>query len=214
MTYPDISTDRNPYEGYAGDGRVGELKYSERPKKSGSWLNISKSVGIYAGVLAITLAIFAIAGILWGLIRPTYTAYVEDAESASIAVETNTAFTGYAWFVIATGVLAAAIALIVFLRSIHTRGPLMLVWLGIVSTAGSAAFLVFGGVASAFLHGSPSDYADAIGESFNIAPTITPGVAIAVAPFLAVCIYWCAAFVTPEEDASEDSLVADLTNES
>ena len=41
---------------------------------------------------------------IWGLTRPTYTAFVEDAETASIAVAENVEFIGYAWFSIATAV--------------------------------------------------------------------------------------------------------------
>ena len=199
MTYPGITSNQNPYDGYTGDDGAGAKRTLPTRMK------INKSVGVYAGVLAITLALYAIGGAIWGLLRPTYTAFVEDAETASIAVETNTSFAGYAWFAIATGVLAAAIALFVFLRAPNHRGPVMLLWLGIVTTAGSVAFLVFGNVASTFLHGSPSDYADAIGESFQVAPTITPGIALAVAPFLGVCMYWCAAFVTPEEKPDEET---------
>ncbi|BAU96439.1 hypothetical protein N24_2177 [Corynebacterium suranareeae] len=200
MTYPDsgIASDHNPYDGYTeDDGSATPQKLTPRKK-------INKSVGVYAGVLAITLAVYAIAGVIWGLLRPTYTAFVEDAETASIAVESNTSFTGYAWFVIATGVLAAAIALVVFLRSPQSRGPLMLIWLGIVSASGAVAFLIFGSYSSTLLHGSPSDYATAVGESFQVAPAISPGIALAVAPFLAVCMYWCAAFVTPEEALETD----------
>ena len=198
MTYPGITSDHNPYDGYTGDDGAGNKRNLPNRKK------INKSVGVYAGVFALTLALYAIGGATWGLLRPTYTAYVEDAETASIAVETNTSFAGYAWFAIATGVLAAAIALFVFLRTPQHRGPVMLLWLGIVSIAGSVAFLVFGNVASTMLHGSPSDYASAIGASFQVAPTITPGVAFGVAPFLSVCMYWCAAFVTPEEEIDQD----------
>lgn len=207
MTYPGTTSNQNPYDGYAGDDGAG--KSSELPNRK----KVNKSVGVYAGVLAITLALYAIGGAAWGLLRPTYTAYVEDADTASIAVESNTSFTGYAWFAIATGVFAAAIALFIFLRTPHHRGPVMLVWLGIVSTAGSVAFLVFGNFASTFLHGSPSDYASVIGESFQVAPTITPGVALAVAPFLSVCMYWCATFVTPEEETQDAETQEDVAPE-
>ncbi|ALC06287.1 hypothetical protein CDES_09495 [Corynebacterium deserti GIMN1.010] len=214
MTHPSSSTDLNAYKGYAAhseetvQGSVGDsvghsAGDSDSPSRVtavATALKINRSLGVYAGVFALTTALFSIGGIIWGLLRPTYTAYVEDAETASIAVESNTAFVGYAWFVIATAVLAAGIALTVFLRSPRTRGIFMLLWLGIVSAVGSVAFLVFGSYASDLLHGVPSDYAEAVGESFSVAPPITPGVALAVGPFLAVCMYWCATFVTPPEE--------------
>ncbi|NMB22432.1 MAG: hypothetical protein GX983_03595, partial [Corynebacterium sp.] len=86
---------------------------------------------MYAGVLALSLVVYALGGMVWGLLRPTYTAYVEDAETASIAVEADVAFTGFIWFAISTGIIGAVIALVVFLRSESTRGLAMMIWIGL-----------------------------------------------------------------------------------
>ena len=208
MTNSGFTPQRNPYEGYSHESEIsafstGQVAQDEPPKGKRIW-TVNRSLGLYAGIFAITVTIYALGGVLWGVLRPTYTAYVEDAESASIAVESNTAFVGYAWFVVITGVLAAVIALFVFLKAENARGLLMLWWLGIVTALGSVVFLVFGTKAADLRYGSPADYADAIGQTFQLAPTISPGAAFAVAPFLAVCMYWCATFATPEQDLAVD----------
>lgn len=197
MTTSGVSVNASPYEGYS----AAEIAQESAPKKSR--MKINKAVGAFAGALALTLVLFALGGVIWGLTRPTYTAFVEDAETASIAVAENVEFIGYAWFSIATGAIAAAIALIIFLKSPQTRGLSMMAWLGMLAAAGAVVFLVFGTYASTLLHGVPADYANAIGQSFQVAPTMQPGVALVAAPFLSVCMYWCATFVTPEEELAE-----------
>ncbi|MFP7364511.1 hypothetical protein SFC07_01825 [Corynebacterium callunae] len=194
MTTSGVSVNTSPYEGYAA-ADVAAQPAPQKPR-----MKINKSVGAYAGALALSFILFAIGGVIWGLLRPTYTAFVEDVETASVAVAENVEFTGYAWFTLATGAIAAAIALFIFLRSPRTRGLLMMAWLGVLAAAGAVVFLVFGSYASTLLHGVPADYADAIGQSFQVAPTLQPGVALAAAPFLSVCMYWCATFVTPEDE--------------
>lgn len=186
----------NPYQGYtaAPEPPMPAPRRSRRP---------SRNTGVYAGVLALSLVVYALGGMVWGLLRPTYTAYVEDAETASIAVEADVAFTGFIWFAISTGIIGAVIALVVFLRSESTRGLPMLIWIGLVSLLGAATFLAFGDTVATLLHGDPSEHAAGVGETFQVVPSIQPGSALFMAPFLAVLMYWCAVFVTPL-DAPDD----------
>lgn len=187
----------NPYQGYT-EADV------DTPARSVRKSRRNRTAGTFAGVLALSLAAHGLAGVVWGLLRPTYTAYIEDAETASVAVSANVEFTAFIWFAIATGIIGAGIALVVFLRSETTRGPLMLLWLGVVAFLGAVAFSVFGDAVAAFIHPRPGDYADAVGESFEVVPEMSPGSALFTAPFLAVLMYWCATFVTPHEAPEED----------
>lgn len=187
----------NPYQGYTEADVDTPGRTMRKPRRN-------RTGGTYAGVLALSLAVHAIAGVVWGFLRPTYTAYVEDPETASVAVSANVEFTAFIWFAIATGVIGAGIALVVFLRSETTRGPLMLLWLGVVAFLGAVAFIVFGDAVATFIHPSPGDYAGAVGESFQVVPGMSPGSALFTAPFLAVLMYWCATFVTPPEEPEED----------
>lgn len=184
----------NPYQGYTG------TSVPIRQRTAPSAPRLSKNTGVYAGVFALGLGIFAAAGVIWGLLRPTYTAYVEDAETASVAAAINVEFRAFIWFAVATGILGAALALGVFLRSESTRGLGMLLWVGVVAVVGAGAFIIFGNFSAALLHAPPGDYADLVGETFQVVPNMTPGSALFTAPFLAVLMYWCATFVTPAED--------------
>lgn len=188
----------NPYQGYTAtpEPPTPATRRSRRP---------SHNTGVYAGVLALSLVVYALCGMVWGVLRPTYTAYVEDAETASIAVEANVAFTGYIWFAISTGVIGAVLALVVFLRSESTRGLPMLIWIGLVSLLGAATFLAFGDTVATWLHGDPSAHAAGAGETFQVVPPIQPGSALFLAPFLAVLMYWCAIFVTPLDTPDDEA---------
>lgn len=202
MTTPRKSVATNPYQGYTEETDQAPARMPRRAR----FKQLSGQAGVYAGVLASVLAVFAVGGAVWGLFRPTYTAYVEDAESASVAVQANVEFTAFIWFAVATGVLGAVVALIVFLRSVSTRGLGMLVWLGVVAFVGAGAFLAFGNFSAGLIHGEPADYATAVGQSFNMVPNMVPGTAVFTAPFLAVCMYWCATFVTPVEPEVGEAL--------
>lgn len=182
----------NPYQGYTDDTAQPATQRTVR------WTR--RSTGVYAGVFALTLTVFAAAGAVWGLLRPTYTAYVEDAETASVAAAPNVEFTAFIWFAIITGVIGAVLALIVFLRAESARGLGMLSWIGVVALLGAGIFIVFGNISAQLIHARPTEYTDMVGETFQVVPSMTPGSALFAAPFLAVLMYWCATFVTPVED--------------
>lgn len=181
----------NPYQGYTDTAP----STTQRPV-----LKVRRSLGSYAGVFALVLTVFAVAGAVWGLLRPTYTAYVEDAETASVLAEPDVEFTAFIWFAITTGILGAVLALIVFLRTESSRGLGMMLWIGMVSFLGAVIFILFGDITAALIHSRPSDYSGLTGEHFQVVPGLSPGSALFAAPFLAVLMYWCATFVTPVED--------------
>lgn len=191
----------NPYQGYTEATQATDTAQPLQQRATqGSSRWTRRTTGIYAGVFALVLSVFAIAGIVWGLLRPTYTAQVEDAETASIVAVPNIEFTAFIWFAITTGVIGATLALVVFLRAESTRGLPMLLWIGVVTLLGSGIFLVFGNISAELLHSRPTDYTNMVGETFQVVPSLTPGSALFSAPFLAVLMYWCATFVTPPED--------------
>lgn len=211
MIRAGTSAEDNPYAQLAAQEHTAApaAPVDQRPRRG----RLSRRAGTYAGVALLFLLAFALVGVLWGLTRPTYTAYVEDPDTASIAVATDVEFLGFAWFTVLSGVLAAALSLLVFLRSPATRGPIMLYWLGLLSLLGAVIFAMFGEISANFLHRAPADYAAVLGSSFEVVPTFNAGGAVLAAPFLAMCIYWCAAWVTPEESATEPSTTELSTTE-
>lgn len=185
----------NPYQGYTED--IADPAHTTT-QKTVRWTR--RSAGVYAGVFALTLTVFAVAGAAWGLLRPTYTAFVEDAETAAVSAAPNVEFTAFIWFAISTGVIGAGLALIIFLRAETARGLGMLLWIGVVALVGAGIFIVFGDFSAQLIHSHPTEYSDMVGETFQVVPPMTPGSALFAAPFLAVLMYWCATFVTPVED--------------
>ncbi len=188
----------NPYEGYTDTNRL----IGKRPTPRS--LRLSRDAGVYAGIFALALVVFSLAGVVWGVLRPTYTAYIEDAETATVAAAENVEFSAFIWFAIGTGLIGATIALISFLKAESARGPGMLLWVGLVALVGAGAFMVSGDFTTGMMYPRPDDYAAAVGESFQVVPGISPGSALFAAPFLAVLMYWCATFVTPPDEESEE----------
>ncbi|WP_080794156.1 hypothetical protein [Corynebacterium pacaense] len=202
MSSSQVPGSLDPYAGYipetadvAGAGARAQGHRFPRP---------SRKVGTGAGILAVSLSVYSVAGVIWGLFRPTYTVAVRDGESASVEAAPNVEFTSFIWFVVFTGLLGCAMALVVFIRSVSTRGPLMLLWVTVVAFLGSLVFLLFGDMSAGLLHRTPADFSRMVGETFTVVPPMSPGVGLAAAPFLAVCTYWCAAFVTPSAEPVAD----------
>lgn len=203
MSSPQAPGNLDPYAGYAVHlpDMAGSAQRSR--KELLGRFKPSRTLGAGAGILAAWLCIFSLAGVVWGLFRPAYTASILDAESASVAASANVEFISFISFALVTAVLGSVMALVVFLRSAHYRGLSMLLWLTAVACVGSLVFLLFGDLSAGLMHRTPEDFSQIVGQTFTVVPPMSPGVGLLTAPFLAVCTYWCATFVTPVEDAGE-----------
>lgn len=157
---------------------------------------VPSAVGAGAGLFAVSVLLYGIAGALWGLWRPAYSGTVTDGGFA-VAGGGDVAFTGYITFAVITGLMSAVMAILMFQFSPATRGAPMLWWVGIVAFIAAVAFLVVGDLVAAVRHPMPEDV-DAIipDATFSVAPVFQPGVAWLAAPFMAVLAYWFSALVT------------------
>lgn len=161
-------------------------------KLSLSRRRLPRTFGFGAGLLACALAVYGIAGAVWGLFRPTLIGREVDDGGYAIDAMGNAQFIAFITFALITGVLGLLLGLIAYLPR-QARGLSMLLWVGVCALAGAASFHVFGGVTATHPPEIP-------GEVVEFAPSFSPAIAWAVAPFMAMFAYWSTAFVSADED--------------
>ncbi|MCZ9295620.1 hypothetical protein [Corynebacterium yonathiae] len=153
---------------------------------------LPRTLGFGAGLLACALLVFGVAGVLWGLFRPTLTG--REVEDGGYAIESmgSAQFIAFITFALITGLLGLLLGLGAYLRR-QGRGLSMLLWVGVCALAGAASFYVFGGATATHPPENP-------GEVVEFAPNFSPAISWAVAPFMAMFSYWSTAFVSADDD--------------
>ncbi|QGU07759.1 hypothetical protein COCCU_09175 [Corynebacterium occultum] len=159
---------------------------------------LTRAAGSLAGFLALSLVVYAGVGALWAMLRPTYDATVTDSGDVYLTPAFNVEFTSFISFAVATGLLGALLALVMFVVSDGTRGLGTLFWVTLCAFLGAVVFLVVGDQVSLLLHPVPEQDALEVGETFRLLPGMNPGTAFIAAPFMASLAYWCAVLVSPE----------------
>lgn len=168
--------------------------HPRRPRR-----RINPAVGSTAGFLALCLAVYAVVGAIWGALRPGYEATVVEGGELSLEPAFNVEFTAFISFVVATGLLGALLALVMFVRSSRTRGVWMLLWVTFCAFLGAVVFFVVGNAVTGVLHPVPPVEQLEPGASLTLVPGVSIGIGFAAAPFMAALAYWCAVLVSPEE---------------
>ncbi|GAB2503983.1 hypothetical protein CATRI_08505 [Corynebacterium atrinae] len=168
-------------------------------------MTVPRALGSGAGVLAASLLAFSAVGAVWGLLRPAYHGTLTADGNLLLDTSFNVEFISYITFVAATGLLATIIALSSFILVPESRGPGMVWWLVVVAGVSAMAFLAVGQVTSSLHFPAPDVDALAEGSAVAIVPSLTPGVGLIAAPFMAALAYWCSVLVTPDLD---DDLLA------
>lgn len=163
-------------------------------------------MGSGAGVLAVSLFSFTLVGVLWGLLRPTYSGTLAEGGQVSLNQAVNVEFSAFIAFVMATGLLATILSLSTYITSPTTRGPGMLWWLIFVAALSSVAFIEVGNIASSLLHPIPDPETLTIGEKVTLVPALSPTIGFAAAPFMAALAYWCSALLTHEPESEQLSI--------
>lgn len=172
---------------------------STDPTPRSSRRPVPPALGSGAGFLALSLVCFGLVGALWGALRPAYRAVVTADDGIQIEPAHNVEFGSFISFVVATGLLAALLAVVMFLLSAPTRGVSMLLWVVFCAALGSVVFLFVGDLVVSAFHPTPAVETAEAGERFSLVPGINPGIGLAAAPFMAALAYWCSALVSPED---------------
>ena len=153
---------------------------------------LPRTLGFGAGLLACSLLVFGICGALWGFMRPTMTGRAVEGGGYAIEAVGNAQFVAFMTFALVTGFLGLCLGLAAFVQR-RGRGLAMLLWVGACAFAGAVSFYVFGGITATHPPENPGDVVE-------FAPSFSPAVAWAVAPFLAMFSYWCTAFISSDAD--------------
>lgn len=150
-------------------------------------------------VISVSLAVFALGGVLWAFAQPVTTGEVTDDLQAVVGVQGEDApVTAFGAYVIATAVVGAAVALWVFVSARRLRGPLGLLVCGIISFLGSGVFLVFGNFMASHFRATDLSGELTAGQSVTLISDIDLGAASLVAPALALLVYWSCALFSSE----------------
>ena len=166
---------------------------------------IPRAIGFGAGLLALALLGFSVAGAAWGLWRPALKGHRVDDGGYALRNVANVQFDSYITFVLITGALGMALGLIAYRRGERYRGVGGLLWVALASLAGAASFYVFGGATATSIPDDP-------GEIVEFVPKFSPGIAWLVGPFMAMFTYWSAVFVNPPravDDEEAEAMVAE-----
>ena len=77
-------------------------------------ITFPRTVGFGAGLLALVLVVYSIAGILWGLWRPEMTATAVEGGGFAVDTSSNAQFQSFGTFVLSTALIAGVISFGVF----------------------------------------------------------------------------------------------------
>lgn len=176
--------------------------------------SVNSRVGTYAGVVLAILGCFGAASIIWGLLRPRYQAtIIDDHGSLELNMVDNVEFTGFFWFVFATGILAVVLSTRVHQRTIAYRGLGMLLWVTVWSFIGSLMFAKLGDFITIVVYNIPTSTSDfAVGDVVPYVPLMNVGISgYAVAPCLAAAYYWILEFFVPYPAGAGDTAAQTAT---
>lgn len=163
---------------------------------------VPRGIGNGAGLLAVALLVYSLAGAVWGALRPPIRGVHLEGGAVSLDPTSSAEFSSFMTFALITGVLGAAFGVFSYVAHPESRGVRMLLWLMVVVLAGSASFLALGDLAGTALHSTVANpEALAPGEEVVLMPRFTPEVAWLASPFLAGLSYWlCLALGSRQED--------------
>lgn len=146
-------------------------------------------VGAAAEVLLAALVLGAGAGIVWGFLRPSQeVTFLEAGRLGVMHPGLDATFTALLWFTLVALVSGLVLGVLAYRRHQAYRGLAMEAWAGVAAMAMAGLQLATGNFVGA---ARQPDYSGAeVGQTFDIVPAFNTPVAILVAPFAAMLVYW------------------------
>lgn len=172
-------------------------------------ITFPRTVGFGAGLLALVLIVFSIFGLLWGLWRPEMTATAVEGGGFAIDTTSNAQFQGFGAFVLATALLAGAVAFGVFKYAKSRRGLATMLYLALLTVLGSLAFWLVGG----FIAPTMPDVTAEVGSQVSWVPSFNPGLGLAAAPCVCLRVYWSGLYLTIETSRGGEEATAAVPTE-
>ncbi|MCL0244981.1 hypothetical protein JIM95_002280 [Corynebacterium sp. CCM 8835] len=154
---------------------------------------VRRSTGSYAGILALSLILALVAGVLSGLFRPVYMGRVmEDAAVVTVAPGSQE-FDTWLGMITGSSILGIVVALIAFFRAPELLGPRMLAWVTFCSLIGAFTIVGISDAVAHLVHPVPAEDALQISQDYAFIPQVTLHWGVVIAPYLALLTYWSAA---------------------
>ena len=188
-----------PHPRNAGVAGLGHFRTLKKVKNAHRHQLIPRPIGEAALVLFVTLVVFILLGLVWGLIHPTTQLTVAaDGGADTVPGTEDASFKALAYFLALTGLGGLAIGLWVFRT--RMRSLLMMLWVGVVTLWGSVTCWTVGTWLAEKLHADPLPTDPHPGDLFHLVEATNPGSGMLVGTALALVAYWLAAtFVDPED---------------
>lgn len=170
---------------------------------------ISRPVGWGAGIVALGVGTAAVAGGLWGLTRPGYTATVEDggARIDPALNADNIEFVSFVGFTALTGLLGLLIGLTAFATGGKRAGVARMVVAVVVAAFSAWTLYILGTWSAELYHGVPDPHELTDGQTVTFVPVLHPGPAWLAGPFVAALSYWVGMVASagsgPEPESAE-----------
>ena len=154
---------------------------------------VKRSTGSYAGILALSLILALVAGVLSGAFRPVYTGRVLEDATVVIVTPGSQEFDTWLGMITGSSILGIIVAMIAFFRAPELLGPRMLAWVAFCSLIGAFTIVGISDAVAHLVHPAPTEDALQIGNEYAFVPQVTLNWGVVIAPYLALLTYWSAA---------------------
>ncbi|MBV7292050.1 hypothetical protein [Corynebacterium sp. TAE3-ERU16] len=170
---------------------------------------VKRSTGSYAGILALSLILALVAGVLSGWFRPVYIGRVMEDAAVVAVTPGSQEFDTWLGMITGSSILGIIVALIAFFRAPELLGPRMLAWVTFCSLIGAFTIVGINDAVAHLVHPVPAEDALQIGQDYAFVPQVTLHWGVVIAPYLALLTYWSAAVLvrpgrTPFDDDGGD----------
>ena len=154
-------------------------------------------VALCAGIVLAAIALGAVFGVLWGVLRPGQSVqFIAPDQFGVVADSVEAPFIALAWFSCLTAVLGAVIAFIAYLRGRAYRSVVMQLWVAFSALIGSMVVFLLGQIVAGSRQPDFGSLED--GAMLTVIPAFDSYIALAVAPLIAMIVYWFGLFITDE----------------
>ncbi len=165
---------------------------------------VPRGLGDGAGLLAVSLLVYSVAGAIWGVLRTPIRGTHLGEGAVSLDPTSSAEFSSFITFALGTAVLGAALGAAAYVINRESRGLRMLLWLLVAALAGSASFLAVGDLVGTALHSSVLNPDELVrGEEVVLMPRFSPQIAWLASPFTAALSYWLCLVMSVRQERDE-----------
>ncbi|MEJ5927414.1 hypothetical protein WG915_02150 [Corynebacterium sp. H128] len=180
---------------------------------SDSRLRVPPIIGFYAQVFLVTMVMFGLGGVGWGLWRPSISGTVSDGGSVELTdpaqSATNPEFSTFAVLAMLCAGLGLIVGIFAAKRARQNLGVMTMLWTSCVAWLGALVCYFLGTQLAQHLVGTPDLDTLQIGSVITYLPAIRPGIGLLLAPYTAMFGFWASAAFALTETGSHTQLAAE-----